>query len=57
MASAQFQMSKKGWESVLIKSVNTKVFHTLKTKDYTVLESCELALKVCPVHIITIKET
>ncbi len=50
-------MSKKGWESVLIKSVNTKVFHTLKTKDYTVLESCELALKVRPVHVITIKET
>jgi ferredoxin len=57
MAPAQFQMSKKDGKSVLIKSTNTKGFHTLKSLDYAILETCELAEKACPVNIITVKET
>ena len=57
MAPAQFQMSKKDGKSVLIKSINTKGFHTLKSSDYAILENCELAEKACPVLIITVKET
>ena len=57
MAPIQFQMSKKDGKSVLIKSVNAKGFYTLKTQDHTFVENCELAVKACPVHIITIKET
>ena len=50
-------MSKKDGKSVLIKSVNAKGFYTLKTQDHTIVENCELAVKACPVHIITVKET
>jgi len=57
MAPAQFQMSKKDGKSVLIKSTNTKGFHTLKSTNYTILENCELAEKACPVHIISVKTT
>jgi ferredoxin len=57
MAPAQFQMSKKDGKSVLIKSVDAKGFHTLKSADHTIVENCELAAKACPVHIITVKET
>ena len=57
MAPAQFQMSKKDGKSVLIKSVDAKGFHTLKSADHTIVENCELAVKACPVHIITVKET
>lgn len=56
VAPAQFQMSKKDGKTVLLKSQDTKGFHTLKSHDYTIVESCELAAKVCPVHIITVKE-
>ncbi len=56
MAPAQFQMSKKDGKSVLIKSVNAKGFYTLKSSDHTIVENCELAVKACPVHIITVKE-
>jgi ferredoxin len=55
-APAQFQMSKKDGKSVLIKSIDTKGFHTLKSHDHTIFESCELAQKSCPVHIISVKE-
>lgn len=55
-APAQFQMSKKDGKSVLIKSIDTKGFHTLKSHDHTIFESCELAQKACPVHIISVKE-
>ena len=48
MAPAQFQMSKKDGKSVLIKSVNTKGFHTLKTKDYSVDELFKEIKKVSP---------
>lgn len=57
MAPAQFQMSKKDGKSVLIKSINAKGFYTLKSADYTILESCELAKKACPVKIISVKQT
>jgi ferredoxin len=57
MAPAQFQMSKKDGKSVLIKAVDAKGFHTLKSADHTIVENCELAAKACPVHIITVKET
>ena len=57
MAPAQFQMSKKDGKSVLIKSVDAKGFHTLKSADHTIVENYELAVKACPVHIITVKET
>ena len=57
MAPAQFQMSKKDGKSVLLKSTNTKGFHTLKSPDYAILETCKLAEKACPVNIITVKET
>jgi ferredoxin len=57
MAPVQLQMCKKGGKSVLIKSVNTKVFFTLKSPDHTIAENCELAAKACPVKIISVKET
>lgn len=57
MAPLQFQMSKKDGKSVLLHSQNAKGFFTLKSHDYSIVESCELAVKACPVKIITIKET
>lgn len=57
MAPIHFQMSKKDGKSVLIKSVNAKGFFTLKSPDHTIVESCELAEKACPVKIISVKET
>jgi len=57
MAPVQFQMSKKDGKSVLLKSTNAKGFHTLKSPDYAILETCELAEKACPVNIISVKET
>ena len=57
MAPVQFQMSKKDGKSVLINSKNTKGFFTLKSPDHAIVESCELAVKVCPVKIITVKGT
>jgi ferredoxin len=57
MAPVQFQMSKKDGKSVLIHSINAKGFFTLKSYDHTIIESCELAVKACPVKIISVKET
>lgn len=57
MAPVHFQMSKKDGKTVLIKSVNAKGFYTLKSTDHTIVESCELAVKACPVKIISVKET
>jgi ferredoxin len=57
MAPLLFQMSKKDGKTVLLKSVNNKGFHTLKSPDYTIIESAELAIKACPVNIISVKET
>lgn len=56
-APKQFQMSKKDGKTVLIKSINNKGFHTLKTTDHSIVENCEQAEKACPVHIISVKET
>jgi ferredoxin len=57
MAPVQLQMSKKDGKSVLIKSINAKGFYTLKSPDHTIVGSCELAAKACPVKIISVKET
>ena len=57
MAPAQFQMSKKDGKSVLLKSINNKGFHTLKSPNHLIVEACEAAEKACPVHIISVKET
>jgi ferredoxin len=57
MAPNLFQMSKKDGKSVLLKAVNSKGFHTLKSTDYSLIETGELAEKACPVHIISVKET
>lgn len=57
IAPAQFQMSKKDGKSVLLKSVNTKGFQTLKSHNHTIVEAYEAAQKACPVHIISVKET
>ncbi|WP_410877931.1 ferredoxin [Myroides sp. DW712] len=56
VAPQQFQMSKKDGKTVLLRAINTKGFHTLKSPDYTILEACEQAEKICPVHIINVKE-
>ena len=57
IAPELFRMSKKDGKSVLIKSINAKGFYTLKSSDHAIVENCELAVKACPVHIITVKET
>ena len=41
----------------LIHSQNAKGFFTLKSHDHSIVESCELAVKACPVKIISVKET
>lgn len=56
MAPNLFQMSKKDGKSVLLNSLNTKGFHTLKSPDHTIVSIGELAEKACPVKIISIKE-
>lgn len=56
VAPQQFQMSKKDGKTVLLRAVNNKGFYTLKSPDYTILEACEQAEKICPVHIINVKE-
>lgn len=57
MAPLQFQMSKKDGKSVLLHSQNAKGFFTLKSHDHSIAESVELAVKACPVKIISVKET
>lgn len=57
LAPGQFQMSKKDGKSVLLKSVDRKGFHTLKSSDHSIHEVCEAAEKACPVKIISVKET
>ncbi len=56
VAPLQFQMSKKDGKTVLLRSNNNKGFHTLKSSDYSILDACEQAEKVCPVHIIKVKD-
>ncbi len=57
LAPAHFQMSKKDGKSVLLKALNRKGFHTLKSADQSILEECVAAAKACPVKIISVKET
>lgn len=56
VAPLQFQMSKKDGKTVLLRANNNKGFHTLKSSDYSILDACEQAEKVCPVHIIKVKD-
>ncbi|MFD0976881.1 ferredoxin [Salinimicrobium gaetbulicola] len=56
LAPEQFQMSKKDGKSVLLKAIDKKGFHTLKSPDHSILENSEAAAKACPVKIITVKE-
>lgn len=51
-----FRMSKKDGKSVLLKAVDKKGFHTLKSTAHTALESCEKAAKACPIKIISVRE-
>lgn len=56
MAPEQFQMSKKDGKSVLIKSIEKKGFHTIKSFDESIFDNCYKAQKACPVKIITTKK-
>lgn len=56
VAAACFQMSKKDGKSVLLKSQDNKGFHTLKTMGYHFLDALMQSEKVCPVHIIKVKD-
>lgn len=56
VAPEQFQMSKKDGKTVLLKSKDNKGFHTLKSPNHAILETCQQAEKVCPVKIIKVKE-
>jgi ferredoxin len=55
LAPGQFQMSKKDGKSVLLKAIDKKGFHTLKSSDHSILETSEAAAKACPVNIISVK--
>ncbi|NJW52503.1 ferredoxin [Salinimicrobium oceani] len=56
LAPAHFQMSRKDGKSVLLKAVDRKGFHTLKSADHSIFTSCDTAAKACPVKIISVKE-
>jgi ferredoxin len=56
LAPEQFQMSKKDGKSVLLKAINKKGFHTLKSPDHSIVENAEAAAKACPVKIISVRE-
>jgi ferredoxin len=57
MAPEQFAMSKKDGKSVLLHSKNKKGFHTIKSYNEDIFDSCEQASKACPVKIISVKQT
>lgn len=56
LAPTQFQMSKKDGKSVLLKAVDNKGFHTLKSPDHSILAASEAAASACPVKIIKVKD-
>ena len=56
LAPNQFQMSKKDGKSVLLYAIDKKGFSTIKSTDYSILQSCIEASKACPVNIITVKD-
>ena len=55
LAPKQFQMSKKDGKSVLLHALEKKGFHTLKSHEESIFESCDNAAKACPVNIIDVK--
>ena len=55
LAPELFQMSKKDGKSVLLRAVDNKGFHTLKTTDMSLLDTSEAAALACPVKIISVK--
>lgn len=55
LAPEQFQMSKKDGKTVLLKSIDKKGFHTIKSQDHSILESNIKAMEACPVKIINTK--
>ncbi len=57
LAPQQFQMSRKDGKSVLLKAVDKKGFHTLKSPDHSIYETVDGAVKACPVKIISIRIT
>ena len=56
LAPEQFRMSKKDGKSVLLRSIDKKGFHTLKSADHSIVEPAEAAAKACPVKIISVRE-
>lgn len=56
LAPAQFQMSKKDGKTVLLHSTDKKGFHTIKSQNHSILDSCEKAAEACPVKIINVKD-
>ncbi|MDP4606635.1 MAG: ferredoxin [Flavobacteriaceae bacterium] len=57
MAPEQFQMSKKDGKSVLLHATDKKGFHTVKSPDDSIFDSCKQAQLACPVKIITTTKT
>ncbi len=55
LAPQNFQMSRRDGKSVLLKSRDKRGFHTIKSQDNTIFESCNEAKKACPVKIIEVK--
>ena len=55
LAPGQFRMSKKDGKAVLLKSLDKKGFHTLKSLEYHIYEDSDKAAKACPVNIISVK--
>jgi len=57
LAPQQFQMSRKDGKSVLLKAVDKKGFHTLKSSDLSIYNPVDAAVNACPVKIISIRTT
>jgi len=55
LAPGQFRMSRKDGKSVLLKALDKKGFHTLKSQENHIFDDCEKAAKACPVNIISVK--
>ncbi len=55
LAPLNFQMSRRDGKSVLLRSREKRGFHTIKSSDDTIYESCNEAKKACPVKIIEVK--
>jgi len=56
LCSEMFRMSKKDGKSVLLKSIDKKGFHTIRTTP-EFHEKAEAAKNACPVKIIAVKLT